>query len=76
MKIKMNSQEIEIKAKGLYNNNRTNNKDLIAILNELSIVYGDAAKYNAELGYDGFAADFQSKADILYKICDELGAYN
>lgn len=75
MKIKMNSQEIEIKAKGLYNEDRVNNKDLIAILNELSIVYGEAARYNTELGYDCFAADFQRKADIFYKICADLGAY-
>ena len=79
MKIKtnLNNIEIEIKAKGLYNTERNNKADLLAFLNNLSIIAADAAKLYTQCGEpDALANEAEQFADLLYKICKENGAYN
>lgn len=68
-------REINITCKGMYNEKRANNADLISVLNEISIVYSEASKYNRENGHDIVAKDYEEKAHKLYNICKELGAY-
>ena len=68
--------EINITAKGLYNSKRANKDDLSAVLNELSIVYNEAAKYNRIMTVDdAIARDYEAKSKKLYEICIEIGAY-
>lgn len=69
-------REINITCKGLYNEKRSNKDDLMSVLNEISIAYREAAKYRRLRGYDASADDFEEKAQALYKICKELGAYD
>lgn len=68
-------REINITCKGLYNEKRANKDDLKSVLNEISIAYSEAAKYNREHGYDPIADDYEKKANKLYRICKKLGAY-
>lgn len=66
--------EVNITAKSSFSN-RSNKNDLMYFLNELAIVYKDASAFNAGLGLDALAKDYREKGDLLYKICDEMGAY-
>ena len=74
MKFKLGRWEIDFTAKYGFNK-RANKSDLISVLNELSIVYADAAKYNETMHAYALAKDFNEKADVLYKLCKEMGAY-
>ena len=78
MKIELpnDMREISITCKGLYKQSRANKNDLGSFLNELSIVYSEAAEYNEARGYFSIAKDFNRKADTFQKICDELGMYD
>lgn len=78
MKISLDNgvREINITCKGLYNKKRANKDDLSAILNELSIVYSEAAKYNQSIGGYATAKSYEAKSKELYEICKELGAYD
>ena len=75
MKIVLRSTEITVTAKGIYNEKRNNKQDVMSFLNELSIVYNEAARWNKENGYDAFFEEYKEKANILYKACADLGAY-
>lgn len=74
MKFKLGRCELDLTAKYGFNK-RANKEDLISVLNELSIVYSEAAKYNEMLTANATAKDFREKADVLYKLCEEMGAY-
>jgi len=78
MKIELpqDMREISITCKGLYKQSRANKDDLGSFLNELAIVYSEAAKYNEACGCFAIAKDFDRKADTFHKICDELGMYD
>jgi len=69
-------REINITCKGMYNEKRANNDDLTSVLNEISIAYHEAAQYNREHGHSTIADDYEKKANKLYHICKELGAYD
>ena len=74
MTIKLGAFELNLTAK--YNfNKRSNKDDMISLLNELSLVYAEAAKYNETIFANAVAKDYKKKADQLYKICEEMGAY-
>ena len=77
MKIKFDKdfREINITCKGLYNSNRANRDDLGSVLNELAIVYHEAAIHNEERGCFAVAKDYSRKSEQLTKICEELGIY-
>lgn len=74
MTIKFGAFELNITAKYIFSK-RANKNDLISILNELSIVYMDAAKYNEAMSTYATAADYKKKSDQLYNICKVMGAY-
>lgn len=75
MKINIeHNTEINVTAKRSFSD-RANKTDLMYFLNELSIVYKDASAFNAGLGLDALAKDYREKGDLLYKICEEMGAY-
>ena len=69
-------REINITCKGLYNDKRANNDDLVSVLNELSIAYTEAAQLRRMQGLNASARDFEEKAHKLYVICKECGAYD
>lgn len=69
-------REINITCKGLYNEKRANKEDLTSVLNEISIAYSEAAKYRRLSGLEASADAFEEIAHKLYKICEELGAYD
>lgn len=74
MTIKLGAFELKLSAKYSFNK-RANKEDLVSILNELSIVYSEAAKYNEMLTSYAVAKDYKKKADQLYDLCKEMGAY-
>ncbi len=74
MKFKLGKCELDLTAKYSYNK-RANKNDLVSVLNELSIVYSEAARYNEMLTANAVAKDYKEKADMLYKLCEEMGAY-
>ena len=74
MKIKIGALELDITAKYSFNK-RANKEDLTSVLNELSLVYSEAARYNETIHAYAVAKDYKKKADKLYKICEEMGAY-
>lgn len=75
IKLPRDFREIDIKVKGLYSKERCGKADLISYLNELSIVYSEAAKWNEQLGYSAIADDYRSKSKALYEINIGIGAY-
>ena len=74
MKIKFGKFELDLTAKYSFNK-RANKADLTSVLNELSLVYSEAARYNAGIHADAIAEDYRKKADQLYDLCVEMGAY-
>lgn len=74
MKIKLGKFELDLTAKYSFNK-RANKDDLTSVLNELSLVYSEAARYNEAIHADAIAEDYRKKADQLYKLCEEMGAY-
>lgn len=75
IKLPNDFREVEIKVKGLYNAKRCSRHDLTSYINELVIIYGEAAKWERQNGYDAIAKDYEAKSDTLYKINIGLGAY-
>lgn len=77
MKIKFSDgvQEVTVTARGLWGD-RTNKKDTIAFLNELSLVYGYAAKYEDMSGHAAMARGFREKANDIFQMLKEIGAYD
>ena len=73
--VKIGSYTVDISAKTKYEN-RNNKESLLYFLNELSIVYSEAAKYNQEHGFNGFYQDFEEKSRELHQMLTELGAYD
>ena len=74
MKFKLGKCELDLTAKYSYNK-RANKEDLVSVLNELSIVYSQASRYNELLNANAWAKDFKKKADMLYELCEKMGAY-
>lgn len=74
MTIKLGAFELNLSAKYSLNK-RANKDDLISVLNELSLVYSEAAKYNETITAYAIAKDYKKKADQLYNLCKDMGAY-
>lgn len=74
MTIKLGAFELNLSAKYSFNK-RANKDDLISVLNELSLVYSEAAKYNETITAYAIAKDYKKKADQLYNLCKDMGAY-
>lgn len=70
------NREINITCKGLHNESRANKDDLGSFLNELAVVYDEAARYNESLGCFATAKAFKRKAHEFHEICDKLGMYD
>lgn len=75
MKIKIDSFEVEIKAKGVFNTDRNNKEDLQHFINLLSIVFEESAKYNESV-FDCPCNYRRSVAEKLYKMLKEDGFYD
>ena len=75
MKIKFGEYELNITGKQTYEE-KNNDMAVLYFLNELSIVYGDAARFNGGNGLQGFEKDFSNKSDALYNIVAEHGGYS
>ena len=74
MKIKFGNFELDLTAKYSFNK-RANKGDLVSVLNELSLVYSEAARYNEVIHANAVAKDYKKKADQLYDLCMKMGAY-
>ena len=74
MKFNLGMYELDLTAKYCFKK-IANKNDLMSVLNELGIVYSEAAKYNEMITFYATAKDFKEKSDILYKLCEEMGAY-
>lgn len=74
MTIKLGAFELNLSAKYSFNK-RANKSDLISVLNELSLVYMEAARYNETISAHAVANDYKKKADQLYNLCKDMGAY-
>ena len=75
MKIKIGEFEVEIKAKGIVSREKYNEEDTQFFLNELSVVYQDAATFEDGQGYQAHARNYNTKSMNIYKKLCELGAY-
>lgn len=49
--------------------------DTLSFLNELSIIMGEAAYYNAEHNFKAFERKWREMSDQIYKYCKESGLY-
>lgn len=68
---------VEIKAKGLYNENRYNQDDTKAFLNYLSILARRAAdQYRIENPDSALAKEADGFSEIIYKTLKQSGYYN
>lgn len=74
MKIKFDSFEVEIKAKGVYNSTKYNPDDTLAVLNYISILCTEAGDWNKEHGYSD--ESYRKNARELYEFCEEQGLYS
>ena len=75
MKIKIDSFEVDIKAKGVYNKERNNKEDLQHFLNLLSIVFEESAKYNERVF--NTPCDYRQRvSDALYNELNNDGFYD
>ena len=46
------------------------------VLNEISIMAGECAKWNDENGYHALASDYKDVSDRIYEALDEQGVYD
>lgn len=75
MKIYINNMEVEIKAKHVFES-RYNKAATLAMLNQISIAYSEAAKMFEQEGALALSEDYNETADIIYNVCSENGFYN
>ena len=73
MKVKFDSFEIEIKAKGVYSTEKFNKYDTLAVLNYISILCSEAGDWNEEHGYNAKA--YRENGRALYEFCKSEGLY-
>lgn len=72
MKINFGAYEVEINA---VSSLLPNEEVTLSFLNELSVVFREAAKYNEQTGYYGLANHDLKISDDLFDICKEQGLY-
>lgn len=75
MKIIVGEFEVEVKAKGIVSREKYNEKDTEFFLNELSVVYQDAATFEEGQGYQAHARNYNTKSMDIYKQLLKMGAY-
>lgn len=75
MTIKIDSYEVEIKAKGRYSN-RFNKNDTMDFLNFLSMAFSNARNYHESQGYESLAELDNECSDNIYNFLDSLGFYD
>lgn len=73
MKLRIDNFEVEIKAKGLFGKDRYNQRDVMSLLNTISIAFDDAGKYNLEnFGHD---MGYTKIGHQIFAVLDENGLY-
>lgn len=75
MKIYINNMEMEIKAKSVFED-RYNKAATLAMLNQISIAYSQAAKMFEQDGVTALADEYNETSDIIFDVCSENGFYN
>lgn len=75
MKLTIDKFEVEIKAKGLFED-RFNKKDTIALLNKISILASNAADYYGNTKYDALQEEANDISEEIYNFLKSIGAYN
>lgn len=75
MKITIGSFELSITGKDTITDTKNNDKAVMYFLNELVIVYEDAARFNGCNGYEGKKEDYRNKSDAIYEFLRKKGAY-
>lgn len=75
MKIYINNMEVEIKAKSVFED-RYNKAATLAMLNQISIAYSQAAKMFEQDGAAALSEGYNETADIIFNVCSENGFYN
>lgn len=76
MKIKIGEFEVEVKAKGIVSSEKYNERDTQFFLNELSVVYREAAMFQEGQGRQAIARNYNTKSKDLYTKLLEMGVYN
>ena len=75
MKIYINNMEVEIKAKYVFES-RYNKAATLAMLNQISIAYSEAAKMFEQNGAAALSKEYNETSDIIFDACSENGFYN
>lgn len=75
MKLTIGEYEVEIKAKNTWHE-RFNQEDTFNFLNELSIAFSEAGKWNQIQGYDSFTKNFETKDKDIYKFLSDKCIYD
>lgn len=76
MKIKFDSFEVEIKAKGVYETDKFNEQDTMALLNIISLIYHESALWNLSQGAQSTAKQYEAISDDIYNVLKEKGLYD
>ena len=74
MKLNINGYEVSISAK-LSWKERANKQDTLSFLNELALIYADAATTSENGGYHNTARRYQNVAHELHEFNKEHGLY-
>lgn len=75
MKFKVGIQEVELTCNGLYEA-ENNDKDAYSLLNDICLAYDFAGQYLKSKGSDTLAKDFTEKANKLFYILCDAGAFD
>lgn len=73
--IKLERYTVEINAKSKYDEKNSKEQTMF-FLNELSIVYNQAAEFNRGNGWQVTANDYQKKSLALHDLLAEIGFYD
>lgn len=73
--IKLENYTVEVNAKSTYNE-KNSKEQTMYFLNELSIVYSQAAEFNSGNGWQAIAKDYQKKAIAIHDMLAEMGFYD
>ena len=73
--IKLESYTVEVNARGPFDT-KNSKEQTMYFLNELALVYLQAAEFNRCQGWQAVAKDYQKKSNALHDMLADLGFYD
>ena len=73
--IKLENYTVEVNARGHFDN-KNSKEQTMYFLNELSLVYTQAADFCRGQGWQAVAKDYQKKSNALHDMLADLGFYD